>query len=296
MYVTALQRTQGKASNEVAQHQVSSIRSTCSIDYMHASKMSTCGGKSVGGHTFGTATVTTTTSLAESCSDLDASSVYEDTTFAAAEQTYEFVDENCYMWGPALTSMTPTSDDTTPPRSPSSSCGCPQPPAVTTSSRLFRRSSMSGSRRKSLGGQVMVPDRIDEDSDCVGFTVTYDNVNDICDDLNDDEDDMYVGDPWTSLASRTTRRRWVFSSASGSPGGDDEVHSIPNVISRASLRIRELPREVEFDSDDDSSSSENESDLYKGSRSTRKKNPRRRVCLCNKLSRLLSPFARFDLP
>lgn len=119
--------------------------------------------------------------------------------------------------------------------------------------RIPRRSSISGLRRRNSLGVclVMTPDSIDEDNDCFGFTVT--NARDIICEFAVDDDDRSSAE---SLAS-FSRRGSAVSRNSASQGGDDEDRS---VISKPSQRVRELPRDVEFDSDGSSSSSESDSE------------------------------------
>lgn len=127
--------------------------------------------------------------------------------------------------------------------------------------RIPRRSSINGGcrRRNSLDVcQLMTPDSIDEDNDCVRFTLASGR------DIIHDDDRSVVS---TSFASFSLRRR---GSIVSSQGGDDDDKSVASAISRTSKRVRELPRDVEFDSDDSSSSnSEGDSEeVSKGRRHT----------------------------
>ena len=136
-----------------------------------------------------------------------------------------------------------------------SSCGSGMPVCT----RIPRRSSINGGcrRRNSLD----VCQRIDEDNDCIRFTVTHDRDN-----IHDDDGSVVS----TSFAPFSFNRRGSFVSRnSASQGGDDDDKSVTSAISRTSKRVRELPRDVEFDSSDSSSSSESDSaDVFEGQRCT----------------------------
>jgi hypothetical protein len=269
MYLTAL-LAKGPASNGVPP--VSSRPATSRKKYV---SKPTKGGASVDGSvTLETASICTD-SQAESITDHDSTSHYDDASLSS--QAFEIVDDNGYVWGSPIT-KTKKGIGKPPRPSPCGGAICPR-----------RLSSISGNRgRKSLEVcHMMIPERIDEESDNVGFTVTF--YRDICDEVLDDDTSIMSstsfasGNRRGSVVSRASssrggddddvsimsltsfasgnRRGSVVSRASSSRGGDDDDKSVCSAFSRSSDRVRELPRDLEFDADaDDSSCSESDSE------------------------------------
>lgn len=127
------------------------------------------------------------------------------------------------------------------------------------SQRFSRRPSITAAGRRTSYADICnvnIPERIDEESDCVDYTMAC--MRSVAFDFADDDTVSVLSSK--SFASGS-KQGSVVSKTSATREGEDDDKSVCSAISRSSPRLLGLPRDVEFDSDY-SSSSESDCDEY----------------------------------
>lgn len=102
------------------------------------------------------------------------------------------------------------------------------------------------------GGRVEIPASIDEEhEECVGLTVAWEDSESS---LMDDDDASVLSNG--SISSKIIKCSRIYKGGVFGHGDEESEGSSQPSISRSSSRVRELPRDMAFDSDDDRISDE----------------------------------------